>query len=49
MMSDIEKLNAIDRKDFGKMNGSEKLSFLGRAIVHLCSFGFLFPNVFVHG
>ena len=34
-------------KAFGDMTGSEKLVFIGKAIIMLCSGGFAFPNVFV--
>jgi hypothetical protein len=34
-------------KTFGEMNGSEKMTFLGKAVVMICTGGFMFPNVFV--
>ncbi len=34
-------------KTFGQMAGSEKMTFLGKALVMLCTGGFAFPNVFV--
>ena len=34
-------------KAFGDMTGSEKLVFIAKAIVMLCTGGFAFPNVFV--
>ena len=32
---------------FGDMSGTEKLTFLGKALIMLCTGGFAFPNVFV--
>jgi hypothetical protein len=34
-------------KSFGEMSGSEKMTFLGKALVMICTGGFAFPNVFV--
>ncbi len=34
-------------KAFSDMTGNEKLVFIGKAIVMLCTGGFAFPNVFV--
>jgi hypothetical protein len=34
-------------KAFGDMTGKEKLVFIGKAIIMLCTGGFAFPNVFV--
>jgi hypothetical protein len=34
-------------KSFGEMNGAEKMTFLGKALVMICTGGFAFPNVFV--
>jgi hypothetical protein len=34
-------------KSFGEMNGSERMTFLGKALVMICTGGFMFPNVFV--
>ena len=34
-------------KSFGEMSGSEKIAFLGKALVMICTGGFAFPNVFV--
>jgi len=34
-------------KSFADMTMGEKLTFLGKAIVMLCTGGFAFPNVFV--
>lgn len=34
-------------KTLGEMTGSEKLTFLGKAVVMICTGGFAFPNVFV--
>jgi len=32
---------------FADMNGSEKLTFIAKVIVMLCTGGFAFPNIFV--
>ena len=34
-------------KRFTDMTGSEKLTFIAKAIVMLCTGGFAFPNIFV--
>ena len=34
-------------KSIGEMNGSEKMTFLGKAVVMILTGGFAFPNVFV--
>lgn len=34
-------------KAFGDMTGKEKMVFIGKAIIMLCTGGFAFPNVFV--
>ncbi len=34
-------------KSFGEMTGSEKGTFLGKAVVMLLTGGFAFPNIFV--
>lgn len=51
-MSDLnaqtEYINKIaDATPFGKMDGGQKMSFLGRVLGFLATFGFLFPNVFL--
>lgn len=34
-------------KRFVDMTGSEKVTWLGKAVVMLCTGGFAFPNIFV--
>ncbi len=34
-------------KTFGEMDGSEKIRFLGKAFLMICTGGFAFPNIFV--
>ena len=38
---------SLTGKRFVDMTGSEKITFLAKAIVMLCTGGFAFPNVFV--
>lgn len=53
-MADAKKAPLINEvvvpylgKTFGEMNGSEKITFLGKALIMICTGGFAFPNVFV--
>lgn len=51
-MSDLnaetEYINKIaDATPFSKMDGGQKISYLGRMLGFLVTFGFLFPNVFL--
>jgi hypothetical protein len=32
-------------KKFGQMTGGEKIAFLGKLIVFICTFGFAFPTI----
>ena len=34
-----------DEKKFAQMTGGEKVVFLGKLLVFLCSFGFAFPTI----
>lgn len=34
-----------DEKKFGQMSAGEKLVFMGKLVVFLCSFGFAFPTI----
>ena len=38
---------SLTGKSFSKMDGSEKLRFLGKAVIMLITGGFVFPNIFV--
>ena len=38
---------SLTGKAFGDMSGSEKMTFLVKAVVMLCTGGFAFPNIFV--
>ncbi len=38
---------SLTGKRFVDMTGSEKITFIGKAIIMLCTGGFAFPNVFV--
>jgi hypothetical protein len=38
---------SLTGKPFMDMTGSEKITFLGKAFVMLCTGGFAFPNIFV--
>ena len=37
---------SIPRKPFKHMSGAEKLVFIGMSVVCICTFGFVFPNLF---
>ena len=39
-------VNTITGKPFSKMTGMEKARHVGKVIVFVLSFGFIFPNVF---
>ena len=34
-----------DSKKFGQMSGGEKIAFIGKLIIFLCTFGFAFPTL----
>ena len=34
-----------DEKKFAQMTGSEKIVFVGKVIVFICTFGFAFPTI----
>jgi hypothetical protein len=36
---------AADEKTFGQMTGTEKIVFVGKVLIFLCTFGFAFPTV----
>ena len=38
-------VNAITAKPFSQMTGMEKAKHVGKVIVFLLSFGFIFPNI----
>jgi len=38
-------VNTIASKSFSRMTGTEKAKHVGKVIVFLLSFGFIFPNV----
>jgi hypothetical protein len=38
---------SLTGKPFTDMTASEKLTFLGKAVIMLCTGGFAFPNIFV--
>ncbi|HTD90092.1 MAG TPA: hypothetical protein VK663_05485 [Burkholderiales bacterium] len=38
---------SLTGKPFGDMTGVEKITFIGKAFIMLCTGGFAFPNVFV--
>ena len=38
---------SVTGKSFADMNGSEKITFIGKMIVMLITGGFAFPNIFV--
>jgi hypothetical protein len=38
---------SLTGKSFLDMSGSEKMTFLCKAVVMLCTGGFAFPNIFV--
>ena len=38
---------SLTGKPFGDMTGSEKMTFLFKALIMLCTGGFAFPNIFV--
>ena len=38
-------MSQSDEKKFADMSGGEKITFIGKLIVFLCSFGFAFPTI----
>ncbi len=38
---------SLTGRRFADMTASEKLTFLGKALIMLCTGGFAFPNIFV--
>lgn len=39
-------VNTVTGKSFSSMTGAEKLRHVGKVVVFLLSFGFIFPNIF---
>jgi hypothetical protein len=50
-MSDTETktndVNTVTGKPFSRMTGAEKVRYVGKVIVFLVTFGFVFPNVLI--
>ncbi len=38
---------SLTGKPFSEMTGSEKMTFIGKAVIMLITGGFAFPNIFV--
>jgi hypothetical protein len=47
MSEPADQPRALDDRRFADMQGNEKLAFIGKAIVFLCSGGFIFPTMWV--
>jgi hypothetical protein len=42
----MEDKNAVKEQKFSEMSAIGKLRFVGKVIVFLLSFGFIYPNIF---
>jgi hypothetical protein len=45
--SENEDVNTVAGKPFSTMTGAEKAMYVGKVIVFLVTFGFVFPNILV--
>jgi hypothetical protein len=45
--SETRDVNAVAGKPFSRMTGAEKAKYVGKVIVFLLTFGFVFPNILV--
>lgn len=45
--SNTNDVNTVAGKAFSQMTGAEKARYVGKVIVFLVTFGFVFPNILV--